>query len=395
MERAGIAPASAALALALAGCGRIDPAVEPVLPVQLSALLELEGGAPLSVIVELGRNLRDQIDLRAAAGPLLYDGRHVWEIAAGGDGAPRLTDRGGASPVALPVTGTVTGLSRRQIWGAGPSGPWVCDMERLPAWAGIPVAAADRGVACAPGPAPDPVLTHPGPGAGFALSLSGGQLRLRLPADAEGEDAALVEGVARVVGVRWVRESDPQTAPLIERLYRGRSRVEAPPLAVRVDGDLSEWRDSRPLVLQEAWHLESGGPRWRGPRDAGAGLAAARDGGRICVAGRLRDDDRSPGDRLELRLGADRWEIPLGGLADHPVAGGDTPGGFAWAVGRDWFGARYEACLPAPASDLSAPAVLPFSLRWEDVDAGEPTTVLSSAPELIPAALPLGALRLL
>ena len=66
-----------------------------------------------------------------------------------------------------------------------------------------------------------------------------------------------------------------------------------------------------------------------------------------------------------------------------------------WAVGRDWFGARYEACVRDPALLTIPSDVLPFALRWEDVDADQPPTVLSSAPELSPATIPLGALRLL
>ena len=55
------------------------PGPRQLLPVQLSLLLERSDGTTESMLIELGRNLRDQLDLRYSEGWRLYDGRHIWE----------------------------------------------------------------------------------------------------------------------------------------------------------------------------------------------------------------------------------------------------------------------------------------------------------------------------
>ncbi len=359
-----------------------------VLPVQLSLLVEEQGGRPLSVVVELGRNLRDQVDLRVAEGPLLYDGRHIWEIEGN-----RLTDQASGRLLTMPAPGRITGLDRRAIWLDAGGVSQRCGMERWPEWSEIPVIPTQRGITCAASTEPAaPLSHHPGPGVGFKVWLDGDQLSVRLPVDGEEGGQVLMEGVERVVGVRWVRDPAAAIAPLLERSYRGRSLVGAVPLDVRVDGDLSEWVGSRPLVLQEAWHLESGGPAWHGARDASIGVSAAWSEGQLCFAGRLRDDDREPEDALEVRVGGGRIALPLGRLAREREISGQDGEGAAWALGRDWYGARYEVCLP----HRTIPGTLPFVLVWRDADAGQPTTVLSSAPQMPGAEsrLPRGHLRI-
>ena len=65
----------------LLGCPELES--YQVLPVQLAMMVELRDGSVRSLLVELGRVYEHQLDVREAEGPLLYDGRHLWQWQEG------------------------------------------------------------------------------------------------------------------------------------------------------------------------------------------------------------------------------------------------------------------------------------------------------------------------
>ena len=73
----GVSPLIALLALS--GCGQISSKSDSVLPIQLSMLVYLTSGEPLSVVVDLRRNTRHQLDVRVSRGHRFFDGEHLWE----------------------------------------------------------------------------------------------------------------------------------------------------------------------------------------------------------------------------------------------------------------------------------------------------------------------------
>jgi hypothetical protein len=99
------------------------------------------------------------------------------------------------------------------------------------------------------------------------------------------------------------------------------------------------------------------------------------------VAGRVRDDERSAEDTLILYLDKQSVLLPLQPLVSA-VSASQTAPEKSLAVGRDWYGAHYEACVPLPPLQDR----LSFSLSYSDVDAGG-TTLLSTAPVNSPAGV--------
>jgi hypothetical protein len=377
--------------LLLLGC---VSAVNPrVLPVQLSLLVERSDGTPLSVVLELNRSLRDQLDLRVAKGRLLYDGRHIWEVNTGDDGLS-VRDQVSGREIRLPLIGPLQllGMDRRAIWVKDASGNDLrCGMEEWPEWSESPSPPDQRTIHCDPNPNVKLFLSHPGPGSGFAVEQQEDRVYVRLPTDEQGPGTLVLHEVSRVLGVHWVRDARQTPRPLLERLFRGQATITATAQHTDADGFPGEWADVGPLVVQEEWHLESGGASWGGHRDASFSVAAAHADGQICFAGRLRDDDRQTRDALLIWIGARRWELPLGLLKSQTEAQGqDTD--LRWHLARDWYGARYEACVVGPGGDR-----LPFAMSFIDVDENQAPTILSTAPH--PNGLsdqtPLGLLLLL
>ena len=99
--------------------------------------------------------------------------------------------------------------------------------------------------------------------------------------------------------------------------------------------------------------------------------------GRVCFAGRVRDDDWTSDDTLTFHLGETALEVNL--LTRSTAQS---------RVGDGWFSRAYEVCM-----DVTVPAgvtELPLSVVFRDRDAGG-DTVLASAP--MEDGHPTGVLR--
>lgn len=332
----------------------------------------LDGPEPLSVVLDLRRNSRNELDVRIAEGMRLWDGRHLWEIAptTGAEGhGLRVNDLhaslGGDIPLHADAPLQVARMTRRDVWVRLPNGSIAqCELDRP---------------RCAPGALEPLPLDHPGPGVGFQLSLENGELRLQVPfAPAPGIE--ILDHVTSVLGVHWVHEAWLDRDPLLDRTYRGRGTITAVPLLVTLDGDLHEWKAAEPLIVEAPWQVESGADRWSGNRDAGFSVAAARtsrvNGPVACFAGRIRDDDWTPDDALTFYVGGVQLAVAL-----------LTPSTVDSRVGDGWFSRAYEVCLPI-STELPE---LPFSVVFRDHDE-EGDTVLASAPTV--GGHPTGILRI-
>lgn len=343
-----------------------------LLPTQLSLLLKREDGSEESLVVELGRNLRDQLDLRATAGLRLYDGRHIWLWTPEG-----WKDQVRGTLLRMPEKGDLVAADRSTVWLRKENQLYACDMKKMPEWAEYPVSKEQRGIQCAPtDQAPSMRLLHPGPGEGFSVWLQEDKVHVRLPADRDPEGQVVLSEISEILGVRWVERPRKAARATLERLFRGQAVLTAPSLPVEVDGDLREWSHLDPLVVEKEWHLQEGGAFWTGLRDASFSVVSAWTGHRLCFAGRIRDDDREAGDHFDVFLGEEKWEVPLGGLLERSHAFLLTPQ-LELSLRRDWFGAHYEFCL-SPSSPLQRRYA--FSFSWTDMDAGQPPTIISTAP---------------
>ena len=350
----------------LLGCARSVAPSQALLPTQLAIVAEQQGAAPdagpsaVSVVLDLRRNSRDQLDVRVSNGVRLWDGRHMWEITGTEDALghglhvqDRQAQRGGDIPLHAADPLHVIGMTRRDVWvELANRQVFRCALDRPDCEA----AAMDA-----------LPLTHPGPGAGFELSLQDGALMLTLPFT-EGEPATLLEHVTRLIGVHWVHEGWLPQDPMLDQAYRGRAQIMAPARDVVEDGDLADWSDAEPLVVDAPWQVEAGADHWGGASDASFSVAAARQkhsgasrggasrggaSGEACFAGRVRDDAWTADDVVVLRIGsAERRALPL-------------PDGA--------FSRTFEVCTEVPAGEL------PFVAAYVDHDA-DGTTTLSSAP---------------
>lgn len=323
------------------------------------------------MLLGLRRNSRDQLDVRVADGAQVYDGRRVWSLERGADG--------------MSVADRVTG--ERVLFGAGPT-PRLLAVHQRTVWleagrpeTGLEVRACSmKDGRCGVTPVPDLPLDHPGPGTGFRVALEHGTLRLFLPQEHAAEGVALAPRIARLLGVYWVRGGTGEADVVVNRTFRGRARVHALARTVTPDGDLADWPDAAPLVVEAPWQLQSGADGWSGARDGSFSVAAAWTPDRVCVAGRVRDDHAAPDDRLTLHIDTVTVTLPLTEADTTPEA----------RMLPTWLGAAYEACVPTSA--VRSSDQLPFAVLYADADPGEPTTVLTSAPEV--DGVPLGELQL-
>ncbi|MDP2305233.1 MAG: hypothetical protein Q8P18_04320 [Pseudomonadota bacterium] len=360
----------------LAGCERLAPARRAVLPSALSILAEQDDGKPLSMLLDLRRNSRDQLDVRIAEGAQVYDGRRVWSLERGTDGLS-ISDRVTGENVRLGAGATprLLAVHQRTVW-----------LEARSPDGGTEVRACSmKDGRCGVTPVPDLPLDHPGPGAGFRVALERGELRLYLPQEQETEGVALASGIARLLGVYWVRGGTGEADLVVNRTFRGRAQVHALARTITADGDLVDWPSAAPLVVEARWHLQSGADGWSGPRDGSFSVAAVWSPERVCVAGRVRDDHVGPGDQLTLHIDRVSMILPATPTDAAPDATSEA------RMSPTWLGATYEACVPSSA--LRATDRLPFAVLYEDADPGEPTAVITSAPEV--DGVPLGELLLL
>ena len=348
--------------LGVAGCDQLGATSESILPVQLSLLVEQVDGTPLSVVVDLRRNSRQQLDVRVSRGQRFFDGVHLWEMfAVRNEDAfsyrmqDLLTHTSRDLPMRMSTAPDLLGIDHNQVWVGQGDRIFDCRFAR---WSCTPVSEV--------GPFP---YEHQGPGRGFHVRLEGAQVLLTLPMDATSAGEPILDGVRRVLGLHWIRERFLQSDPVLNRMFRGRADLTAPELDVVVDGDLEEWTASDPVVVDAAWQIEAGAPSWSGVQDASFSVAAARSGENTCFAGRVRDDHFVEGDAVHIRLGERDVLVPLVGAPS------------------DWFGVRFEQCVPFVLGTTS----VPFGVLLQDQDPGEAPTRLSTSPELL--GLPTGTLR--
>lgn len=361
-----------ALAL-LEGCVDFRPPDDSILPTQLSLLVEEESGAMLSAVVDLRRNTRHQIDVRVSSGLRLFDGRRLWEldpVQRDGHWNLRVRDLLGRTEHDLPLDAgeppAVLAMNRDHVWVRRADETIRCVIDRPSCG---PTAEAER-----------PPLDHAGPGAGFHLRLLGDEVLLVLPQDSDEEGEPILEGIRRIVGVHWVHEGFIERDPILDRTFRGRATLVANPRPVVLDGELDEWVDAQPLVVDSAWQIEDGAPSWEGPRDGSFSVTASTSAGGVCFAGRVRDDRAEHGDALEIVLGEHRLTVPLDGT---------RPEAPELRIGAESFGFHFEACLPAR---LVGRARVPFAAVLNDADgAGAAPTVLATSP--LPEGTPSGWVR--
>ncbi len=327
-------------------------------------LVETREGEPLSLLLGLKRNSRDQLDVRVAEGAQVYDGRRVWSLERSAEGlavvdrvsGERVRFAAGPSPHVLAV-------HQRDVFVEGPDGSLTCSM---------------KDGRCGLGEPPELPLEHPGPGKGFRLALEHGTLRVFLPQE-HGGGVVLATGVARLLGVYWVRGGTGEADAVVHRTFRGRARVHALARDVTPDGDLSDWPGAAPLVVDAPWQLQAGGEGWQGERDASFSVAAVWTADHVCLGGRVRDDALGPDDLLTVQLDTVTRAIPLGGA---PPDGASVKG--------EWLGAAWETCFPS--ATIPPRERHPLAVTLTDADPAEPATVLSSAPT--PDGVPLGELIL-
>lgn len=316
------------------------------LPSDLSVLVETWQGEPLSILLGLTRNSRDQLDVRVAEGAQVADGRRVWSFEETPEGV-RFEDRVEHRSSVATVGTRLLAVHLRYAWIEGETGVFRCDI---------------RDASCVASAVPKLPLDHPGPGAGFRVELTDGTLRLFLPSGDEG--VSLATGIARIVGVYWVRGATGEADTTLNRTFRGRARIHAQPHAVEVDGVLDDWASAAALVVDAPWQLQSGADGWSGEHDGSFSVAAAWTAEQICFAGRVRDDHLVAGDRVLIQVADTIEELAV----DQPST---------W-VSPGWWGVSWERC--APTARLPTVGVLPLAVSFVDHDPGETMTILATAP---------------
>lgn len=347
------------LALSFAGCN--GPARAGLLPARVALVLEdAQSGAPLSLLVELRRNARAQLDVRVSDRAVLYDGSSLLRFQRDARGWTR--EGGQAHP---PLRLTLDGAA--PLVSLGPQAAWFRAADgtlRRCAHAASGCEAAAEG----PPALPDAI---PGPGPGFRVWIDGEAVRVALPQAPEG--ALVWTGARALLGVSWVRVGSRSLEPVVNRVFRGHAALSAAPGAdaVVLDGAPKEWDDATPLVVDAPWQLQAGADTHDGARDASFSVAAVWDADRVCLAGRVRDDTSDARDRIELRVGALSAAVPLVPDTGPPAADGAR-------VRAALDGATFEWCSRL---SLHAGAQLPLTVALVDHDGDDAPSRIASAPD--------------
>ncbi len=348
--------------LGLTGCDRLSSTSDSILPVQLSLLVEQLDGTPLSVVVDLRRNSRFQLDVRVSRGQRFFDGVHLWEaFAVRTDDAftyrfnDLLSETTRDLPLRMATAPELLSIGRTDVYVGQGDRLFVCGFNR---WSCAPTSEV----------APPPI-DHQGPARGFHVREEDGAVWLTLPMDDSPEGEPIIDNVRRVVGLHWIHERFFEAVPVLDRMYRGRANLTVSDRPVVVDGDLDDWAEAVPVVVESPWQIEDGPLAWGGPQDASFSVAAARSAGQLCFAGRVRDDHLVSGDAVHIGVGDQDFTV---GLLDAE---------------RDWFGVRFEACLPVALTQQAEA----FGVEFVDVDPGQAVTVLATSPQL--GGRPTGTLR--
>jgi hypothetical protein len=348
--------------LTLLGCGQ-GTALPGLLPSELSLVVRKGDGSYASMLVPLEKNARREVDVRIASGVRVFDGDHLWnfETERGDDGwIVKVHDGLSRAKTSFTVPGrtepTVEGVAQGRVWVRASEGLLDCVFE--------------TGTCQATAWMPEFNLHRPGPGSGFDIEINdAGEVWLRLPLDGEeAPGSMLLADVEQIIAVRWVHRILPLDRDDLNRSFRGRGLIEAVDVDVVVDGDMAEWADARPLVVDARWQVDLGIDGWQNDRDGSFGVAASWVGERLCVGVRVRDDAVGPGDRLVIQIAGIPREIDL----HRPSTSTHT------AVTPVWFGPAVESCFASvPPRQGEA---LPFTVTLVDTDPGASTSVLRAAP---------------
>lgn len=367
------------LLLALLGTGCRRPLPEKGLPDALAAVVWLEDGELLSMLVELPRPGVEPT-VRLAEGAVAVDKgwARAWLTRDLGQGRTRCT--------LMDLAGDAT-------WSTEASGPlelWSLDRERAVVRAGDTVleqpalpGAGARPLAELPGPGG--ALTHPGPVGGFALRVEQGRLEVRLPRT-EGTAAwtALMHGVDHLVGSWWLVSTalPPWQRKVVDDRFKQVGVLHAADEPAVADGRLGEWRGSQALRVDHPSQILQGQASWSGERDGAFGVAARASGDQAVLAIRVRDNMvNAPYDQLVLRSGRSELFVPLDGHAGETRAGD-------WAAHRS----RRRGWDQAVEVQLPASALGGMVVHLVDSDPGQQPTLMATAP--YPALLARGAMAL-
>lgn len=368
-----------ALLAAAAGCASSSESQDPDrLPRAVAVAMVVGGGQPMTAWFSVEPNPRGHVDVRVANGLEFpgKDGVFGLDPVSPGRDAWRLTERLGGATVdfALP-----TGAHLRPLR-LDDDEAWFYERDAVSGWACALRTGACRAVGDLP---PELPLTRPGPGAGFALTLDDeGTLRFRQPHQGTTAGDIVASRVVDVVAVRWyLAAPSSRVAEYVDRTFRGRGGLRVRFGAVTVDGELDEWGDAEPEVVEAPWQAAVRDD-WTGPDDASFSIAARWSADDLCFAGRLRDDVLTADDALTFVLRKDRYVLPLAApeLADFPAA-----------VHAEAFGWHYEACVPRPRWTTER-GDKPFSASLRDHDEGTDGDLLATAPVF--GQLPVGYLEL-
>lgn len=343
------------------GCAR--PVRAGLLPARVAIVVEDDTSKPITLLVELRRNARAQLDVRVADGAVAYDGTnlvnlHLTNVGWERDGGPTLS----RTALTLPIGARLAALTSEAAHFDTPDGARIrCPHEDT----------------CAPTDTPPAAfaLDAPGPGAGFHVRLQADDVYVALPQVPEG--TRVWGGVRAIRAVMWVHAGGAALEPLVNRRFRGHAALAAAPFAEHVvpDGHPSEWDAATPMVIDAPWQLQAGADVHHGTRDASFSLAAAWSADRVCLAGRVRDDHVQPGDAMELRVGANTIVLPLDVATDTT----ETSGTQAAAVQTATFGRTFEWCIAARAR--TGGQELPLQAVLVDHDSNDAPTRIASAAE--------------
>ena len=362
----------------LLGC---SPADRRPLPDQVVAVVRLERGGYVSLLVELPRpgqypTIRMSPGV-VAAGPRWAHVLHIAELTEGVDRRLELRRIDGISLVSLPIHDdpVLTSIDESGVHVQVGDNYWWMD--------------ADRGVVepSTASAVPGGRQAWPGPRDAFSLQLVDDRLEMLLPRS-EGRGTPLIHGVDEVLGSWWLRSDDlPQwEREQLERLFKEVGVLTADVGETVADGHLREWRGSRALAVDALSQVIDGEDYWGGPRDGSFGVAVRNDGSETVLAVRIRDDVLlRDADRLELHLGARLIDIPLL-QADEAALGEGCLEGEGWLAcftAPNMTGLGVEIRLDTPL--LITSEALPLVVRYVDHDPGQGSTTLGTSawPQLV------------
>lgn len=217
-------------------------------------------------------------------------------------------------------------------------------------------------------------LTSPGPGAGFHLRRVADRLELRLPRSDDDRWTPALHGVSRLERACWVNTHrlSRESTRILKRELKEVVSLVAERAPAHVDGELDEWDGARASVVERPTQVLAGMRGWSGPRDAAFGVAARDTSWGLVLALRVRDDQRDPGDHLEILDLDRRIVVPM-------AAGGAVEEGPGWraAFGEaGWQGQGLEILLEGQvgSEEGTSPVV-----QYVDADPGEAETRLGTA----------------